>query len=270
MNQAIQEEIDKGGPPEQRGAEPLDIRPPTVEERIRARQRREEAQREETPVAETVPAQAAAEKPAARELAAEAKEAVLARRRQELESSFTALQERIKSGEDVPVDTKKDLMERMLRDVVAEMRPALEVSLSKLGREVASPGQADKYEAGLKHVIDFYLANNLSSVTHFDNLLKMQPDAKLVREKIQDRFVSFLTREETNPFKSSDQRQEQLKPKRPAPPPAQPKNVKSTAVSDAVREIKKEFEYRDRLRAARQQNLDRQKKAGSDDIAAAA
>lgn len=265
MDKAIQEEIDKGEPLEPRGHLPIaegEIRPPSLEERIRFR-RQQAASEEPRPDLPKdgepkVPESPAAERPAERDLAAAAKETVVAQRHRQIESAFTALQDRVKTGEAVPDGEKRALLENMLRDAISDMKPALEVGISKIGREVAGAGEPNKYEAGLKHVVDSFMSRNLSTMTYFDNLLKMQPDAKLVREKIQERFVTFLTKEEANPIKASTQRQEQLRPDRPAG--GAPK--KKSALGDALKPFLEDI----KIRAIGWKRQDeRRKKTGTDD-----
>lgn len=183
MNQAIQEEIDKGGPLDDIGKEPIEIRPPTLEERIRmARARRERAEEQaksepneadlpEIEIVEVLDEQ----KPAAGQEVRREAAAVVAERREaglndriqdlmgELEK-FDQLQgQKSKPG---TVDLARKILEQKKETLLMEIwsdaaraNKEMEIFVSGIGESSAKPGDMDTFAIGVRE-----LAKNFQAV----------------------------------------------------------------------------------------------------------
>jgi hypothetical protein len=211
MNQAIEEELQKGEPIEDIGKKPIgegEIRPPTLEERIKARRQREAAgqgggsemdKEEELPEIEVVevlteePETAQAGKEAAREAAA----VVEQRRGSLLEGRIKSLMQQLEKfdqlqGQGVKPDVaekirtqleadKKALLMDIWSDAVGGSSPETQVFVTQLGERNAKPGDMDTFGIGVRE-----LAKNFQAVAGkmniASNLLdRLKSDRKYVR-----------------------------------------------------------------------------------------
>jgi len=212
MNQAINDELRKGEPLEDIGKKPLqdgEIRPPTLEERIMSRRRREndsgltesqkkdeEAELPEIEVVEVLTEETAGAQ-AGREAAQEAKEVVEQRRQTALESRIKNLMQHLEEfdklqGQGVKPEVadkirtqlesdKKDLLMDLWSDAIGSGGREAQVFVTQIGGKNAKPGDMDTFNIGIRE-----LAKNFQAVAGKINVAgslldRLKSDRKYIR-----------------------------------------------------------------------------------------